>query len=87
MKTLLSIVRGLVVEIADEVRASRNETTNRHEGNMSTKNTKLTDSVSMMRAANAKLAALVGDTSRVSATLSDARQLAAELSMPVRRAS
>jgi len=44
------------------------------------------DSVSMLRASNARLAALVGDSSRTSHMLSDARQLAAEIAMPVRAA-
>lgn len=51
---------------------------------MSMKNAIKSDSVSMLRASNARLAALVGDSSRASQLLSDARQLAAELAMPVR---
>jgi hypothetical protein len=50
------------------------------------KNIKLTDIVSLHRSRNALHAALVGDSTRARATLSDARQLAAELAM-VRRAS
>jgi hypothetical protein len=77
---LLAIaLRGIVIEVFDDVRASRE--TKRLRGNMQPNNTKLTDSISQMRAQNAKLAALVGDSSRAAATLSDARQLAAEVAM------
>jgi antitoxin component HigA of HigAB toxin-antitoxin module len=43
-------------------------------------------STTQLRAHNAALAAELGDSSRVRETLSDARQLAAELAMQVRRA-
>jgi hypothetical protein len=81
-----TVLRALLTELADEVRASRNETTVRSGGIMSTRNIRLYDSTTALRAANARLAAYVGDTSEARATLSDARQLAAELAMPVRRA-
>jgi len=87
---LLAVLYALAIELADEINASRNErrTANRLRGNhMSTKNVRLYDSTTQLRAANAKLAAVVGDQSRAAATLSDARQLAAELAQPVRRAS
>jgi hypothetical protein len=74
-------LRGLLTELGDDVRASRNE--NRNEGGtMSTKNRKVRDyhSTQALRAANAVLAARVD----AQAMLSDARQLAAELAMPVR---
>lgn len=77
---LLAIaLRGIVIEVFDDVRASRQP--KRILGGKMNKNVKLLDSVSMLRAANAKLAAQLGDTSRAAATLSDARQLAAEVAM------
>lgn len=77
---LLAIaLRGIVIELADDVRASRKP--KRILGGNMNKNVKLLDSVSMLRAQNAKLAALVGDSSRAVETLSDARQLAAEVAM------
>jgi hypothetical protein len=81
-----NVLRALLTELTDEVRASRNETTVRSGGIMSQRNIRLYDSTTALRAQNAKLAAYVGDTSEARATLSDARQLAAELAMPVRRA-
>ena len=83
-------LRALLVELADEVAASRNEhrtnNRNRLRGNMPLpQNIKLTDIVSQHRAVNARLAAVVGvNTSQARGELSDARQLAAELAMPRR---
>lgn len=88
---LLVILRDLAVELTDEVRASRSEhrTTNRIPGGSMLKNTKVRefDSTTLLRAMNAELAARHGDTSRVATTLSDARQLAAEVAQPARRVS
>ena len=83
----LSILRDLANELADDVRASRRISTNTVRGNMSTRNVKLLDSTTALRAQNAKLAALVGDTSQAQKVLSDSRQLAAELSMSARRSA
>lgn len=89
MALAIVIFRGLLCELADDVAASENENhINRLRGNTVPKNIKLTDIASIHRAHNARLAAVVGvNTSQARAELSDARQLAAELAMPVRRAS
>jgi len=80
-------LRGLLNELADEVRASRNE--NRNEGGtMPVKNRKVRDfdSTNSLRVHNAAMAAKHGDMSTAMAVLADARQLAAELAMARRSA-
>jgi hypothetical protein len=78
------IFRAIGVEIADEVRASRNETNNR--GNaLQPKNIKLTDIASRHRAINAQLAAVLGDTSRARAELAEAHYYADNAALPIRR--
>jgi len=82
-------LRGLINEIADEVRASRNENRNndRPGGDMPIRNRKVRDydSTNALRFANDALAAQVGCTQNARAMLSDARQLATELALPARR--
>jgi hypothetical protein len=71
----LTVLRSLATELADEIAASRRTLPG---GNitMQPKNIKLWDSTSNLRAANAKLAAIVGGTAQARGELSDARQLA-----------
>lgn len=66
----LVVVRALLTELADEVKASRNEQRNRISGgNMcaATRNRKVSDlpSTTLLRAMNADLAAKHGDATRV----------------------
>ena len=76
-------LRGLLTELADEVKASRNE--NRNQGEkMKNRKVRDYDSTTALRVHNAAIAAKYGDTSTAMAMLSDARQLAAELAMPIR---
>lgn len=84
---MLAIIRDLAVEIADEIRASR-QPKRLLGGNMSrqSKNIKLWDSTSQLKAANARLAAIVGNSTVAAGEASDGRQLAAEMAM-VRRTS
>jgi hypothetical protein len=85
----LTVFRGLLTELADEIRASRNETINnrnRLRGNMDTpKNRRLDDIVSRHRAINAQLAAVLGDTSRAKSVLDDAQYYAGNAALPIRR--
>jgi len=78
-------LRSLLIELADDVRASRNESRNRGEPMLKNKTVREYNSTTALRIHNATLAAKHGDTSTARAVLSDARQLATEIAMPMPR--
>lgn len=85
----LFILGGIAAEIADDIRASRNE----HRTNRGTmplpRNRKVKDydSTIALRAANDVIAARHAETTVHRAMLSDARQLGEEFSIPARRSA
>lgn len=80
-------LRGLLAELSDDVKASRNEQRNRTPGGTVPKNKRVRDlpSTNLLRAMNAELAARHGDTARVQAELDVARFYAENAAMPIRR--
>jgi hypothetical protein len=87
---VLTVLRALAIELADEVRASRNEHRNHNApGGAMLKNRKVRDldSTKMLRAMNAELAAKQGDSARLIAELAEAEYYAGNAALPIRRAS
>lgn len=85
---LLSVLRGLSTELADDIRSSRNEQPKRISGgNMKNRKVRDFDSTTLLRAVNAHLAAQHGDTQRTDALLAEASFYAGNAALPVRRSA
>jgi hypothetical protein len=87
----LAVLHDLATELADEIRASRNESRSTRGGTVPyrqlPRNIKLWDSTTKLKVANARLAALVGHNTTVAAgEASDGRQLADEMALVGRSA-